>query len=162
MREFFKPLRRKFGVLTLVIACVFMALWVRSCSVEDRIYFPKRVEDFWVANAHAIISYNHSLAWLSEGCDAVQIGWHWPKLRSKSKVEVVRLDEKYAAQIEEVSFFGFGQERESLGFYFGIRTFVPYWSIVLPLTLLSAILLLSKPRKSIQIKITEPIPAGGK
>ena len=30
MREFFKPWRRKIGVVTLVMACVLMAGWVRS------------------------------------------------------------------------------------------------------------------------------------
>jgi len=30
MGGFFKPMRRKFGVLTLVMACVFMAGWVKA------------------------------------------------------------------------------------------------------------------------------------
>jgi hypothetical protein len=36
--------------------------------------------------------------------------------------------------------------------------FIPYWSTVIPLTLLSAFMLLSKPRKSNPLKIVEPIP----
>ena len=35
---------------------------------------------------------------------------------------------------------------------------IPYWSITIPLTLLSAFLLLSKPQKSNQQKITDPVP----
>ena len=38
---------------------------------------------------------------------------------------------------------------------------IPYWSIVIPLTLLAAFLLLSKPRKSTLKKTAEPIPAEG-
>ena len=35
---------------------------------------------------------------------------------------------------------------------------IPYWSIVVPLTLISLWLLLTKPRKSNQLKIAEPVP----
>ena len=38
---------------------------------------------------------------------------------------------------------------------------VPYWSIVTPLTLLSAYLLLSKPRQSTAMKTAEPVPVEG-
>lgn len=148
MREFFRGWRRKLGVVALMVSCVFAAGWVRSCSVEDRIYLPKRVKNFWIANADAIVSYDHSLAWMSEGSDAAQMGWHWPKWQSKSKADVVRHAEKYPAQIEEIRFLGFGQKTESFGFYFGSRTFAPYWSIVIPLTLISGWLLVSQPRES--------------
>lgn len=35
MADFFKPLRRKIGVVTLLMACVFLASWVRSLSMID-------------------------------------------------------------------------------------------------------------------------------
>ena len=35
MGEFFKPWRRKLGIVTLVLACVFMGGWVRSYSAHD-------------------------------------------------------------------------------------------------------------------------------
>ena len=35
MGEYFKPYRRKFGILTLMIACKFMAGWVRSLFIHD-------------------------------------------------------------------------------------------------------------------------------
>ena len=38
---------------------------------------------------------------------------------------------------------------------------IPYWSITIPLTALSAFLLLSKPRQSTQKKTLEPISVGG-
>src|SRR5436190_957332 len=37
MREFFKPWRRKMGVLTLMLACVFTGLWLRSTVVHDSV-----------------------------------------------------------------------------------------------------------------------------
>jgi hypothetical protein len=35
MMGYFKPLRRKFGVMTLVLACLFTAGWIRSRYYED-------------------------------------------------------------------------------------------------------------------------------
>lgn len=37
MSEYFKPWRRKIGVLTLLIASMFTAGWIRSSTVEDEI-----------------------------------------------------------------------------------------------------------------------------
>lgn len=37
MREFFKPWRRKLGVLVLVLACVLMAGWARSQRMIDEL-----------------------------------------------------------------------------------------------------------------------------
>ena len=39
MGDYFKLWRRKIGVVTLVVACVFAVGWVRSQFVEDGIYF---------------------------------------------------------------------------------------------------------------------------
>lgn len=36
---YFKPLRRKIGVIALVMACVFAMGWVRSISVLDEVGF---------------------------------------------------------------------------------------------------------------------------
>lgn len=36
MREFFKPWRRKVGVVSVGLACVFMAGWVRSYQTDDQ------------------------------------------------------------------------------------------------------------------------------
>src|SRR5947208_128170 len=38
--SYFKPLRKKIGVGTLVMACLFAMGWVRSLTVEDEVYFP--------------------------------------------------------------------------------------------------------------------------
>lgn len=38
MREFFRPLRRKLGVLILLVACGVTAGWLRSAFYEDRFF----------------------------------------------------------------------------------------------------------------------------
>lgn len=41
MGTFFKPWRRKVGTLTLLLACVTMAAWGRSRDTADTVRFPK-------------------------------------------------------------------------------------------------------------------------
>ena len=40
MHDFFKPWRRKFGVVTLRLACAFMAGWVRNLTKLDLLFLP--------------------------------------------------------------------------------------------------------------------------
>lgn len=40
MNDYFKPLRRKVGVMTLLLECTFAAGWVRSLKIEDNILVP--------------------------------------------------------------------------------------------------------------------------
>jgi hypothetical protein len=40
MATYFKPWRRKIGVMTLMMACVFMAAWLRSYKISDRLLLP--------------------------------------------------------------------------------------------------------------------------
>ena len=52
MGEYFKPWRRKIGVVTLVMACVFAGAWVRSILVHDVIRIgPGNVECIIVSHA---------------------------------------------------------------------------------------------------------------
>ena len=39
MRESFKPLRKRIGVVTLLMACLLMVGWVRSPSFHDEVSF---------------------------------------------------------------------------------------------------------------------------
>ena len=92
MGSYFKPLRRKVGVATLVVACVLMTAWVRK-SVNRTFYFSVELQDhgieFSVANRH------HQAG----------RGWGYENLMQLS---------------------------------------IPYWSVVIPLTVSSAYLLLAK------------------
>jgi len=99
---YFKPWRRKIGMITLVLACLSAAGWARSISVEDVFSFGGR------------------------------------QLRSHSGL----IEEFVDTSIDLTDFFGQIRTTRVRVTYWR----VPYWSIVVPLTLLSAYLLLSKPR----------------
>lgn len=60
MRDLFKGWRRKVGCAALVMACVFMGLWVRSRFLEDDVRF--RVAPHTV---HAFHLFDGGLAWIS-------------------------------------------------------------------------------------------------
>lgn len=59
MREFFRPFRRKLGVIALVVACVLMAGWVRSQSTHDS-YFVSHKS--WM---RSIESRSGSMHWIT-------------------------------------------------------------------------------------------------
>ena len=101
MFNYFRGWRRKAGLVTLLMACVFAAGWVRSLTEIDRL----GLFGGWVC------SWGGSMRLVEVSFITTQIGG-----------ASVR-----AAQL--TPFFS-----------------IPYWMIVLPLTLLSAWLLLSKPR----------------
>ena len=92
MGEFFNGWRRKVGVVTLIIACLFTAFWLATLETE----FP--ILDFDLGTDEGNLTIRVQL-------------WFDPPM----------IDIDYCWKI-------------------------PYWSIVLPLTLLSALLLLSRPR----------------
>ena len=51
MDEFFRGWRRKIGVLTLVMACVFMVGWVRSEAMFDMIAYADQGELLRIASS---------------------------------------------------------------------------------------------------------------
>ena len=129
MGEFFKGRKRKLGVVTLLLALVFTAGWVRSVVTAATPFRPNLI-------AFSPATY----------------------------------------EVKDGDFVGIGTERQSLTWWefdtydvddptghIGNTTApvivfaIPFWSIILPLTLVSAFLLLSKPRKSSQTKPIEPI-----
>ncbi len=126
MIEFFKGWRRKIGVLTLLMACAFAAVWVRSLSATD------------VIKIHTGEKIPKVLR--------LRAGW----LRS------------HQGRIERIASLAIGKHGRpagGTGFYLWQ---LPYWSVVIPLTLLSAYLLLSTTRQSIPMKIVEPIANKGR
>ncbi|WP_157605441.1 hypothetical protein [Schlesneria paludicola] len=140
MREFFTGWKRKVGILTLVMACVFAGGWVRSTLVGD----------FLTKSEMEVISISGVFIIRFAGSDAP-----------------VTMAYESAILDRAGSGLGYDDEWDSLQFGFGRRTFpvmrivngvrsesttvdfrIPYWSIVVPLTLLSIWLLLSKPRST--------------
>lgn len=135
MGEFFKPRRRKSGVVVLVMALLLTAGWVKSLTKRDFI-------EIDLSNAtYRIGSMNGEFKLIYVAPAAGQRFWSSDELLDPKR----DLWEGY--QME--------WRRDWAGFHFGVGTMpslpnrttalsFPYWFIVLPLTLLSARLLLSK------------------
>ena len=126
MGEYFKPLRQKIGVLTLAMACLFAAGWVRSMSRLD------------------VICLNGNYCFTSGGgrflfSQAVKVRFVRPDRRMLVAVvsaEQTPMIQSWSASKVEI-YSSFHEDKINS---------VPYWSIVAPMTLLSAWLLFSKPR----------------
>jgi len=157
MGRYFKPLRKKVGVVTLGLACLFAAGWVRSRTVIDA--FSVRRSLYSMSTLH---SASEELA-LSTLCivSPVELG-DFPFWSS----ETIPTDYIFSLPFDPLTV---ETQYRFLGFYSlkdcpvdgGVHIYAcgaPYWSIVIPLTLLSAWLLLSKPRVAKPKAIAEPIP----
>ncbi|WP_010582798.1 hypothetical protein [Schlesneria paludicola] len=148
MRELFRGWKRKLGVIALVLACVFTGAWVRNYSVRDSINLPT--------------GNSSSIQFLS-GYQCLNVIAMWTSIPDKemASFRLYRHEEGDGVGIHagEIMFAGDASPFRPKWFRFGIgerkttlMTFsLPYWSIVLPLTALSAYLLISKPRASAKL-----------
>ena len=155
MGKFFKPLRRKVGVLTLLIACLFAAGWVRSLSTSDAILIPLTKSEFI-----RLDSRSGRFSWNNVHNDQVTI----PTIIWRADV-IVGTDEDSVfdhshyiyewrwlwgtIDVGRVHSPGDGRVRAKY-------VILPYWFITIPLALISAFLLLSRPRQSTPMKINKP------
>jgi hypothetical protein len=140
MGELFRRWRRKTGCMTLVLACVAMGGWVRSQNHLDHVSL--NLDDETI---HAFNSTPFGIEWMKQRSTGVQ--WFTGRIRASSNRST---PEKYDRIFESLF-----SASDLCGFRVGIGKdarilVVPYWFIVLPLTLLSAWLLLSKPRTAIK------------
>ena len=122
MREFFHGWRRKAGCVLLVAAAALLGVWIRSGVIPDYMQYE------WGGSVHTIKSENATLSWTS--CDSVE-------RQEYMRLELRRQRTDHSGSIEI-----------PLPRSYRKRT-VDYWSITLPLTLLSAYLILWKPRKRV-------------
>jgi hypothetical protein len=125
MSDYFKPWRRKLGIATLMMACVFAAAWVRSLMLTDVVRVP--LWQFGKIGIASNVGY-FSFAWASH--ERSNNGFNWITY----PFEVTALI-SYAPWT-----FDFTSKTP-------VQPVMGYWSVVIPLTLVSAWLLLSKPRK---------------
>ena len=164
MGDFFKPWRRKAGCVTLVVACVFMAAWVRSHKIEDLIAFSAS------KRRHTLDSSSSKVIWMAWGFGDLESN---RELKESGELESVKESLVPKAlftktiRVNDTTSTIDGQDRnlalweiheadaqrtasmyhsESFNDTF-VRWSIYYWQIVVPLTLLSAYLLLSKPWK---------------
>ena len=160
MGEFFKPWRRKVCLLTLFMACVFIGGWVRSGFIRDTLNFKLGQYPVWLCSENGHVSWvavieRDPKVWMSFynwECDLPSGYSHFPSN--------YRLLSESLPITEQWKWIWLGFVTKLTG---GEQTcwIISYWSIILPLTLLSAYLLLSKPRQLTQTKITEPITVEG-
>ena len=175
MRDYFKPLRRRIGVLTLVMACVLMGGWMNSLTTEHHVDVLKtnfRSERLVSTNSNIVWEsfsseipahyfpttfhiWRHSQPGLESGKDGfayvctdgtannyceIQFFFN-PDSRDAAKAQGNSSMETRCELAERWFWFGYLQWHD----WASLTVFlVPYWSIVGPLTLLSAWLLLPK------------------
>lgn len=152
--EFFKPWKRKVGLVTLAWACVFTCGWLRSLVAPEFMDFLNDNDTF-----NRLVSVNGKIVWErfhQEGAKRLS------REQLSTAKTVLDHDERRILEVKW-TFLGFGRGRyrsESLDL---LRTSnpllpfesitqsvwtIPYWSIVVPLTALSSWLFLSKSRPS--------------
>jgi hypothetical protein len=166
MGEFFWGWRRKVGLMTLLMACVFAAGWVRSFYVRDTIIIYGRFPVLSVSSKDGQLSWEKQLPFVLKGPfnpvqdlnDGAQNYWepwdiHWRWRREwygflfGSGVLSLSLD-KFPPN--ERRWMSEPPQKRRVEVWM-----IPYWSIVIPLTLLSAFLLLSTPHQSTPKKTAE-------
>lgn len=148
----FKLLRRRVGVVTLLLACVFAAGWMRSLYVVDRTSFSTSR-----TSALGIRSSNASLAFQSYRSEfplrVVQGAEDRVVIRAPGSI-MFNFSEEYITWYAHGFGFGIAEEnRAEFSTSYSLYVF-PYWSIVIPLTALSAWLLLSNSRIKASASVT--------
>ncbi len=153
MSEFLRGWRQKTGVVTLVMACVACSIWLRTQHATDVVKIERR------GARDVVHSYDGRIIWfhltLIPGTFPLKTAFppllEW-KTYDKSHYPNSQLIGPVPSRSENWSW-------ELCGIYCGRRTFVngysavwavPYWVIAIPLTLLSAYLILWKPRKRLK------------
>ena len=144
MRDVFKPWYRKIGLVTLLLACAVAVYWVRSCQQADFISVPvselKNVAFFSGGQSFCFLYGNNWYRKLQRQQRGpvvvyrVQLGPGFSEIRSQ-KVQWWSLNCTEASVARSWEFDG------------PLNRMIPYWVVVLPLTILSAWLLLSKRRE---------------
>lgn len=158
MGEFFQGWRRKIGVLTLMMACVFTNIWFitnhRCFELVSAIGEPIQI-------LTARKGFFRWSSYMDINTTAAPFLWQsWPA--SENNIEpmdapLMRIEWQWHLAW---CGFEFGKGRCHGRSPMAVWA-IPYWPVAVPLTLLSAYLLVSKPRKSTPKKVDEPTLAEG-
>lgn len=140
MCYYFQCWRRKSGLVLLAVALLFTVVWMRSYVVEDRLLIRNSPSLNTVVSSSGVLSWDRM----------TPFPFHQP-------IDWQSIDASDLEHSGLWSRWSFEWRWTMLGFEFGkvkwpfdkpvwVEVWViPYWSLVLPLTLLSAYLILSKP-----------------
>ena len=154
MGDYFSPWRRKIGVVTLMMACVTMVGWVRSRLNNDFVLISiGSLRSVFVSGGQKFCLILPCEPQLEVFFVQTTNGVDSPKIW---RIEAHNFEEEAFSQHSKVGYITRvaypGQKRFRL---------IPYWSLTIPLTLLSLWLLLFNPRTSTQKKSPEPIAVEG-
>ena len=156
MSHFFSGWRTKLGCVTLLFSCVAMAGWVRNYFIRDSVNIP---------------TGNSSSIEFISGYQCLNLVVMWSTIPDNEmasfRIYHQKEEEEIGIHAGKFLFDGFAGDHflfRPTWFSFSNEVRItklmifslPYWSITIPLTLLSFWLLLSKPRQSSPKKIPEP------
>jgi hypothetical protein len=156
MGKFFRGWRRKLGVVTLAMACVFMGGLVRSLSIGDRVtFFTGALTGESIRSENCYLAFASWKASRSSGPRPSFVEWDRYRLAKGNP----RPDDDPGIEYRfRCLVFGFGKSSGGMSLTQANRfCFLSYWAAILPLTLLSAYLLLTKPRSSTKDKSSESL-----
>ena len=148
MRVFFKGWKRKAGIATLALTCLITVGWMRSIVVADFLAYPLNQTPLL-----EVASNSQSIGWKIQPDAGSDLSWDrldWASLPA----EPVSWWEANFHWVWRQYGFGVADGIEHTSGVlpnFEPSTIVvfPYWSLILPLTMLSSYLLLSQPPKSL-------------
>jgi hypothetical protein len=133
MNDFFCGWRRKAGIVTLVLACVFAGLWARSASDGDVF----RMNVF--GRKQLLISARGNLSWWGwNGSTMPHPFWVRESWKSPYTFQNINPDAPQSSHAD--------LQMLLLAPGIGSHWNIPHWYIVLPLTVLSAYLILWQPK----------------
>jgi hypothetical protein len=153
MSEFFRGWRRKIGVVTLVLACVFIGIWIRSKNLSDSFISPAgRSMCGMIFNPYGLELFVAHFTVPSDALKYLPAGWETTRIENGSDNSSVGVGDNVWIW-ERFTFCLFENEIHSVGKGFGDQTkfgklsavVIPFWSIVLLLVLSSICLILDKP-----------------
>ena len=149
MGEFFRGWKTRIGCITLMIGCVFMAGWVRTFSQRDLVGIK-----FSSQSSVFVESAEQTIGFGMERANKTPIWDIFPTWQTSPSSGVKPLDNnrhvKWSLQWRD---FGIGGNYQDYPDYLLLEVHAPYWLITIPLTALSAYLLLTKSRPSTLKKI---------
>lgn len=131
MGDYFKPRRRRIGLIALFLACLLMVGWVRSAMNTDSIVIAAFQQVIYLDSCNGSLSFqtnwtvDHpiSIEWQSRPTKRFPFSSFWRRLGFAVHLDVMPGNSYFA---------------------------VPHWFVALPLTMLSAWLLLSKTRTQLE------------
>jgi hypothetical protein len=148
MKEFFNGWRRKAGCSLLLVACVFTTGWIRSQRRFDLLFIPVGNATYGFVSGAGAIDFLRF--WEPESQDELYFLSGDLMSENGSWLDETGYINPWSSshQIKwRLDWHGFRVGVSHIGNRHDTDCVLPYWSIAIPLTLISAYLILWKPRK---------------